>query len=171
MIKISEIYQGTWTISAPCQNGFNMQVEMHGKNQTYEIRTGEYPGQVSNFFDQYFDAHMTVHCYYDQSTRAIVNDMKDWITNLFFFREIICMKFITYWLCRQELWISWSPKKWRRENHFHVTRRIYSKSYDQMMIEWIHNGTGKKFTAYFKRTAWECTVVGPIKLPTLFSCF
>ena len=62
-----------------------MQVAMHGKNQSYQIRIGEFPGQVSNYFDQFADAEMTEHCYYDQSTRAIVRDCKERITNFFKF--------------------------------------------------------------------------------------
>ena len=62
-----------------------MQVEMHGKNQRYEIRIGEYPGQVSNYFDKFNDAQTTEYCYYDQSTRAIVRDLKDRIISLGFF--------------------------------------------------------------------------------------
>ena len=98
-----------------------MQVAVpNGKNQIYEIRIGEYPGQVSNYFDKFADAQMTEHCYYDQSTRAIVRDLKD---------NNHCTK-----------------------DNNHCTQRIYSKSYDQMMIEYTHNGTGKKFTAHLKRT-------------------
>ena len=62
-----------------------MKVAMHGKKQVYEIRIGGFPGQVSNYFDKFADAQMTEHCYYDQSTRAIVRDCKDRITNLGFF--------------------------------------------------------------------------------------
>ena len=62
-----------------------MQVAMHKKNQCYQIRIGEYPGQVSNYFDQFAGAQMTEHCYYDQSTRAIVRDCKERITNFFKF--------------------------------------------------------------------------------------
>ena len=55
---------------------------LHGKSQLYEIRIGEYPGQVSNYFDQIVNGDVTEYCYYDQSTRAIVRDIKDRITNL-----------------------------------------------------------------------------------------
>ena len=63
-----------------------MQVEMHGKDQTYEICIGEtVEGKYSNYFDKFADAQMTEHCYYDQSTRAIVRDCKERITNFFKF--------------------------------------------------------------------------------------
>ena len=35
---------------------------------------------------------------------------------------------------------------------------MYSTSYNSMIIEEIHNGTGKKFTACFKRTAWTTKI-------------
>ena len=82
-IKFKENKNGTWNISLPCQNGLNLQVLSHGKVQSYEIRIGEYPGSPSHYFDNFANATVTEHCYFDDSVRAIVRDIKDWITVLF----------------------------------------------------------------------------------------
>ena len=71
---------GTWTISAPCQNGFNLKQASHGKVQKYKIRIG----QFSNYHDKFINAQVREDCNYDQSTHAIVRDVKDKITNLGF---------------------------------------------------------------------------------------
>ena len=101
------IYNGNWMISrAPCQNGFNLEQTLHGKSQLYEIRIGEYPGQVSNYFDQWAQGDVTEYCYYDQSTRAIVRDIKDRITNLgptWTVQDLCYPIFVYCWLGRQEL--------------------------------------------------------------------
>ena len=84
-INFLENYLGTWTITAPgCPNGFNLHQDCYGKKQLYEIRIGEFPGQLSNYRDEFIDAQVTEHCYYDHSTQTIVRDIKDRIINLLF---------------------------------------------------------------------------------------
>ena len=72
--------EGTWTISAPCQNGFSLQQASHGKSQLYEIRIG----QFSSYHDEFINEQVREDCNYDQSTHAIVRDLKDRITYLGF---------------------------------------------------------------------------------------